>query len=546
MLIARSVDGVHPIASVHLHELNKIWQHPWLMAHRITLHNVLKQCALSPDGPAPGIPLHTSHRVTSVDTSTGTICFENGNTATGDIILGADGVHSVTRRFLPGAENIRPFSSGKSAYRFLLNREDVLANPLTKPYAEKDGHLRAWFGRDRRVISYPTNYDTLLNFAALFPDSRELTEEEGKGKGKGGWGTKGSREELLRIYEGWGEPVRAMLAMANEASLKAPDEGSSKSDEGTLSIWRLWDMETLKSWTHGKLALLGDAAHPFTPHQGQGGAVAIEDAAALGVLLSRGMRKDEVEDRLKLYEKVRMERAHTIQEFSRVLGRDLGDDGKKADTYNMTFDEVDNSTHQLRKWMLQRNPGARELLAPSSYGPLPGPLPEMSGEYKFTTSSIRFSSSSTLLNNFFPLTNSSYQITTPGTVCEAIFSCTTYKYTDDVTYSQFGLYIPDVEYVKKDGQVEKGTYVPIVFAAHASAGRENTVIDIIQTEAYYCIDLGDEGRQLAGFWIGDYKEISPEDKDQPKNESLLCHRYEEGKKDMTGYARKEWNTTSRS
>jgi hypothetical protein len=158
----------------------------------------------------------------------------------------------------------------------------------------------------------------------------------------------------------------------------------------------------------------------------------------------------------------------------------------------------------------------------------------MSGEYKFTTSSIRFSSSLTLLQNFFPLTNSSYQITTPGTVCEAIFSCTTYKYAD-ATYSQFGLYIPGVEYVKKDGQVEKGTYVPIVFAAHASAGREDTVIDIIQTEAYYSIDLGDEGQQLATFWIGHYKEISPEDKDQPKNESLLCHRYENGN-DTIGYA----------
>ncbi|KAM3075223.1 hypothetical protein ACMFMG_007330 [Clarireedia jacksonii] len=536
-------------SSVNLEEPNKIWQHAWLLAHRVTLHNVLKRFALDPVDSTPGVTLHTSHKVTSVDPLTGTIYFENGNKATGDVILGADGVHSATRRFLPGAEHIRPFSSGKSAYRFLLNREDVLSNPLTKPYAEKKGEVAIWFGRDRRVVKYPTHFDTLLNFAAIFPDFQELNEEEGKGEGKGGWGTKGSREDLLRIYdEGWGEPVRAMLAMANESSLKAADQGSSKeANEGTLSIWRLWDMEVLQNWTHGKLALLGDAAHPFTPHQGQGGAVAIEDAAAIGFLLERGMRKDEVEDRLKLYEKVRMERAHTIQEFSRVLGKDLVDDMRASirtyGAYNMGHDEFDNSAQELRKWKLERNPGARELLAPASYGLIPGPLPEISGEYTFTTASIRFNSSRTLLQNFFPLTSSSYRITSPGTVCQAVFSCTTYKYAD-VYHSQFGLYIPSVEYVKKDGEVEKGTYVPIVIGTHP--GSENAVktktesdteVDTTQSEDSYSIELRYEGIRWAIFKLEHFKEIPQEDKDKPENDGLLCHRYEsdETTNDRTGY-----------
>jgi hypothetical protein len=116
-----------------------------------------------------------------------------------------------------------------------------------------------------------------------------------------------------------------------------------------------------------------------------------------------------------------------------------------------------------------------------------------------------------------------------------------------VTYSQFGLYIPGVEYVKKDGEVEKGTYVPIVIAA--SSGRENAVqthaekeilnteVDITRSEDSYRIGLGYEGVRWADFKIGNFKEISQEDNDQPANEGLLCHRYgnDEGKNDTVGY-----------
>lgn len=79
---------------------------------------------------------------------------------------------------------------------------------------------------------------------------------------------------------------------------------------------------------NGHLALLGDAAHPFLPHQGQGAGCAIEDAASLGVILPLGTTRTEVPERLKLYEKTRMERAHRIQEFSRRAGSDLKEDEK--------------------------------------------------------------------------------------------------------------------------------------------------------------------------------------------------------------------------
>ena len=93
-----------------------------------------------------------------------------------------------------------------------------------------------------------------------------------------------------------------------------------KADTTTLKVWELLDMDQLPTWVTGRMALLGDAAHPFLPHQGQGAGCAMEDAAALAVALQRGTTVDEVAERLRLYESFRYERANRIQEYSRQAG----------------------------------------------------------------------------------------------------------------------------------------------------------------------------------------------------------------------------------
>lgn len=99
-----------------------------------------------------------------------------------------------------------------------------------------------------------------------------------------------------------------------------------KADTETLKIWELLDMEKLPTWVNDKLAVLGDAAHPFLPHQGQGAGAAIEDAAALAVVLPPNTPPEDIPERLRLYEKFRYERAHNIQNFSRLAGRDIGEE----------------------------------------------------------------------------------------------------------------------------------------------------------------------------------------------------------------------------
>ena len=67
-----------------------------------------------------------------------------------------------------------------------------------------------------------------------------------------GWNKQGTVEQVLKIYREFDPAVRALI---------------SKVDPLTLKVWQLLDMEKLPAWTTGKLVLLGDAAHPFTPRK---------------------------------------------------------------------------------------------------------------------------------------------------------------------------------------------------------------------------------------------------------------------------------------
>lgn len=239
-----------------------------------------------------------------VDCRNAIVYLENGDKIEGDLVIGADGVHSKTRSKVPGGD-VKPFSSGKNAFHFLISRKSAQDDPKTAKFVESPGKLTIWYGADRRVVVYPCQHNELLNFVCIHPQQESEAGDD--------WNQGGKRDKLLEIYKDFDPAVLALLG---------------KADPETLKAWKLLDMEVIPRWTNERLALLGDAAHPFLPHQGQGGGCAIEDAASLAVMLPPGTQPEEVRERLKIYEKTRYERANRIQEYSRVAGSDLKDNVK--------------------------------------------------------------------------------------------------------------------------------------------------------------------------------------------------------------------------
>lgn len=241
-----------PRFSMHTGHAAEKWKHPWHLVHRGQLHTTLKDRAIK-----DGARLKLSSRVASVDPKTATITFEDGKTIRGDLVVGADGVHSKTRKSIPGGD-LQPFDSGKSAFRFLIPTEALRSDPTTAPLLEKEGYLTMWIGDDRRMVMYPCNSGKMMNFVAIHP-SRESASDI---SGQGGWQELGSKERLLQIYKDFAPSVQSIL---------------EKADGSKLKVWNLLDMAAVPGFVNTRLAIMGDAAHPFLPHQGKTPKLAVSD-----------------------------------------------------------------------------------------------------------------------------------------------------------------------------------------------------------------------------------------------------------------------------
>ena len=192
-----------------------------------------------------------------------------------------------------------------------------------------------------------------------------------------------------------------------------------------------------------------------------------------------------IPSRLKLYEKCRFERASTIQEYSRVAGKDLGSgppvDAHRFTAYNFGHDEWDYSSQMLRKWEWENKKDLYWRM-PTSFGPMPGPRQNVLGirrdgsKARFTTASVKFKSSRTVLENLFP--TEKFKFTAPDTVAYATFAFTQLsdlEWLGGRGYSHFGLYIHGVECAQENGEKVTGTYLPVLFENLADpilSGRE--------------------------------------------------------------------------
>ena len=195
--------------------------------------------------------------------------------------------------------------------------------------------------------------------------------------------------------------------------------------------------------------------------------------------------------------------------------------------YNFGHDEFDNSTQKLREWTWNRIPNPYWRM-PIAFGPMPGPrqthlgVPRDGTKSTFTTASIKFKTSRTVLQNLFPPGRKGWRFTSQDTVAYASFSQTTLgrmEWLGGSGYRHIGLYVHGVEYAKEDGSVVQGTYLPILFESLTDpivSGREElgmpklyTSVDVYRRSSSYRIRTGWEGALWGNFLLEDLVEVDP-------------------------------------
>jgi 2-polyprenyl-6-methoxyphenol hydroxylase-like FAD-dependent oxidoreductase len=201
-----------------------------------------------------------------------------GGREEGDVLIGADGIHSVVRSGLFGDEALR--YSGYAAWRAVSER---------LPAVSEDRFSESW-GPGARFGLVPIGDGRLYWFVAEdAPDGSPAPDRP--------------LEDLRRRLADWHDPIPAVL---------------DATDESTLSRTFVYDRRPSKRWGEGRVTLVGDAAHPMTPNLGQGAAQALEDAVVLGRELSDGGDPDAA---LRRYERRRLRRANAIVKQSFQAGR---------------------------------------------------------------------------------------------------------------------------------------------------------------------------------------------------------------------------------
>lgn len=213
----------------------------------------------------------------------------NGERITGDVVLGADGVRSNARALVLGFDD-KPKPSGYAIYRAWMNSEELAKNELTRGLVKGDTHT-GWLGPDVHFL------------AASIKDGKEfswLFTHKDDGNVDEGWSEAGDHDDACRILEGWDPTVCAIVKMT-------PPE--------RLVDWKLVYRDPLPTWisSKGRIALIGDAAHPFLPTSIQGASQAMEDGACVAVCLQLG-GKEHVTTALRAYEKIRYERVRRAQD----------------------------------------------------------------------------------------------------------------------------------------------------------------------------------------------------------------------------------------
>jgi 2-polyprenyl-6-methoxyphenol hydroxylase-like FAD-dependent oxidoreductase len=245
-----------------------------LIMHRADLLAILREAA-----GAEHIHLGMQLAGFSQDAGGVTARFADGQQTRADVLIGADGINSTVRGLAFGSGS--PRYSGYTAWR-------AVTSFSPEQVREKAGET---WGCGARFGIAPMSEGRVYWFASVNAQAGAIVPAGRR------------KAHLLRRFRGWHAPIEALIAATDEAAILQHD---------------IYDREPLRSWSDGRVTLLGDAAHPMTPNLGQGACQAIEDALALADALRSSA---DIPAALRAYQARRIGRTTRIVRQSRQVGQ---------------------------------------------------------------------------------------------------------------------------------------------------------------------------------------------------------------------------------
>lgn len=257
------------------------WGAPYIHIHRADLVSALKARL---DVVQPGA-VQTGCRVLGYHQTPHGVKLEvdRAETRAADIVIGADGLHSGIRTQMLGPD--LPRYTGNMAWRAVVPI-DALGHHTPPPSA------CVWVGHKRHAVTTRLRAGTLANFVGMVECAQPGAES---------WRATGSRAEALADFDGWAPQITTLIDQAV-----------------TLHRWALFDRAPLPRWHDGRVALVGDAAHPMLPSLAQGAVQALEDAWVLADMLDQN---DTAQAAFAAYFAHRIARTSRVQNVSATNAR---------------------------------------------------------------------------------------------------------------------------------------------------------------------------------------------------------------------------------
>lgn len=347
-MVMRDALDSRELTRLDLRDLERRYGFPYMVIHRTDLHAIfLRACEHA------GVELLTDQDVVGYENTEGgaRVLLRNGRSEFAPLVVAADGLHSVARRLLVGDDLV---SSDYVAYRAAVPIEQVRDNGIS----ERD--VTVYIGPHCHFVQYALRRGDMFNQVAVFRSPKALA-------GHADWGTP---DELDAAFAPACDPVRRGVALMWRDRW-----------------WQMLDRDPVENWVHGRIVLLGDAAHPPLQYMAQGAIMAIEDGWVLARHHARHHARraaaagaggaPDWDAVLAAYEAVRVEHCRRVQNTARAWGELWHVDGVRRLQRNALMRQRDAYDYSFTDWVY--GPTA---LTPDEEPPMFTPIPLSSASFE--------------------------------------------------------------------------------------------------------------------------------------------------------------------